>query len=85
MRLGSGIAVAVVQAGSCSSNAAPSPGTSICSGCSPNNSNKTVTQTWSCLEDPRQSTAMPLVMITRVTYRGGLRPRLGVGDVFPGA
>ena len=33
--LGSGIAVAVVQAGSCSFYSAPSPGTSICCGCSP--------------------------------------------------
>ena len=30
MRLGSGVAVAVVQAGSCSSNSTPSLGTSIC-------------------------------------------------------
>ena len=30
MRLGSGVAVAVAQAGSCSSDSTPSPGTSIC-------------------------------------------------------
>ena len=33
-RLGSGIAVAVAKAGSCSSNLTPSLGTSICCGCS---------------------------------------------------
>ena len=34
MQLGSRVAVAVVQAGSCSSNLTPSPGTSICGRCS---------------------------------------------------
>ena len=33
MQLGSGVAVAMVQAGSCSSNSTPSPGTSTCHGC----------------------------------------------------
>ena len=36
MRLGSRVAVAVVEAGSCISYSTPSPGTSICRGCSPN-------------------------------------------------
>ena len=36
-QLGSGIALVVVEAGSCSSNSAPRLGTSICSGCSPKN------------------------------------------------
>ena len=35
MRLGSGVAVAVVWAGSYSSDSAPSLGTSICHGCDP--------------------------------------------------
>ena len=35
MWLGSGIAVAVVQASSCSSNSIPSLGTSICCACGP--------------------------------------------------
>ena len=35
MWLGSGIAVAVVQAGNCNSDSTPSLGTSICLGCSP--------------------------------------------------
>ena len=35
MKLGSGVAVAVVEAGSCSSDWTPSLGTSICFGCSP--------------------------------------------------
>ena len=34
-RLGSGMAVAVVEASSCSSGLTPSLGTSICSGCGP--------------------------------------------------
>ena len=41
-RLRSGVAVAVVQAGSCSSsNLTPSLGTSICCGCSPKKKKKT--------------------------------------------
>jgi len=34
MWLGSGVAVAVVQTGSCSSSLTPTPGTSICHRCS---------------------------------------------------
>ena len=37
MWLGSSVAVAVVQAGSCSSNSTPSLGTSICCGCGSKN------------------------------------------------
>ena len=40
MRLGSRVAVAVVEAGSCISYSTPSPGTSICRGCSPNRKKK---------------------------------------------
>ena len=40
MRLGSCIAVAVAQAGSCSSNSTPSLGTSICHQCSPKTKTK---------------------------------------------
>uniref|UniRef100_A0A8C3WX78 Uncharacterized protein n=1 Tax=Catagonus wagneri TaxID=51154 RepID=A0A8C3WX78_9CETA len=40
MRLGSGVAVAVVQAGSCSSDSTPSQGTSICCGYNPKNTKK---------------------------------------------
>uniref|UniRef100_A0A8D0WRM8 FAM13A-like domain-containing protein n=1 Tax=Sus scrofa TaxID=9823 RepID=A0A8D0WRM8_PIG len=40
IRLGSGVAVAVVEAGSCSSNSAPSLGTSIYSGCGPKKKKK---------------------------------------------
>ena len=39
-RLGSGVAVAVVEAGSYSSDWTPSLGTSICRGCSPKKQNK---------------------------------------------
>ena len=39
-RLGSGVAVAVVEAGSCSSDSAPSLGTSICCGSGPKEQNK---------------------------------------------
>ena len=42
MWLGSGVAVAVVQASSCSSNLTPSLGTSICHGCSPKKENKKI-------------------------------------------
>ena len=38
-QLGSGVAVAVVGAGSCSSNSTPSLGTSICHGCGPKKTN----------------------------------------------
>ena len=41
-RLGSGIAAAVVQAGSCSSDLTPSLGTSICRGCGPKKTKKKV-------------------------------------------
>ena len=41
MRLGSCVAVAVVQAGSCSSDSTPSLGTSICHQCGPRKKNKT--------------------------------------------
>ena len=40
MRLGSGIAVAVVEAGSCISDLTPSLGISICHGCSPKKEKK---------------------------------------------
>ena len=40
MRLGSGVAVAVVKAGSCGSNSTPSPGTSICCRCDPGKKEK---------------------------------------------
>ena len=40
MRLGSGIAVAVVQAGSCGSDSAPSLETSICHWCGPKETKK---------------------------------------------
>ena len=40
MQLGSGIVMAVVQAGSCSSNSTFSLGTSICCGCSPKTNKK---------------------------------------------
>jgi len=40
MRLGSSVAVAVVQAGSCSSDSTPSLGTSICCGCGPEKKKK---------------------------------------------
>ena len=39
-QLGSGVAVAVVEAGSCSSDWTPSLGTSICPMCSPKKQNK---------------------------------------------
>ena len=39
-RLASCVAVAVVWAGSCSSNSAPSLGTSICHGCGPKKTKK---------------------------------------------
>ena len=39
-RLGSGVAVAVVSAGSCSSNSAPRLGTSICHRCGPKKTKK---------------------------------------------
>ena len=42
---GSGVAVAVVQAGSCSSDSTPSLGTSICLGCGPKKQKQTHTQT----------------------------------------
>ena len=35
MRLGSGVAVAVVEAGCCSSDSTPNLGTSVCLGCGP--------------------------------------------------
>ena len=41
MWLGSRIAVAVAQAGSYSSDLTPSPGTSVCHGCSPRKGQKT--------------------------------------------
>ena len=40
MRLGSCIALTVVEAGSCSSYLTPSQGTSICRGCSPKSKKK---------------------------------------------
>ena len=40
MRLGSHVAVAVVLAGSCSSNLTPSLGTSMCHGCGPKKEKK---------------------------------------------
>ena len=40
MQLGSRIAVALAQAGSYNSDSTPSLGTSICPGCSPENTNK---------------------------------------------
>jgi len=40
MQLGSGVAVAVAQAGSCSSDLTPSLGTSICHGCGPKKTEK---------------------------------------------
>ena len=40
MRLGSGVIVAVMQAGSCSSDLTPRLGTSICRGCGPKKSKK---------------------------------------------
>ena len=38
--LGSGVAVAVMQAGSCSSHSTPSLGTSVCHGCGPKKQRK---------------------------------------------
>ena len=40
MRLESGVAVAVAQAGSCGFNETPSRGTSICHGCGPKKQNR---------------------------------------------
>ena len=45
MQLGSGIAVAVVQAGSYSSSLTPSLGTSICCGCVPKKTKNKTKQT----------------------------------------
>ena len=67
MRLGSGVAVAVVQAGSCSSDLTPTLGTSICRRCGP-------------LETPKKQTLRSQVRVTNQIQRWEKRYQVNVFD-----
>ena len=81
MRLGSRVAVAVMYAGSCSSNSIPSLGTSICQGRGPRKGKKTTTTKKKKKEKEKPDTVCLQVMLMSMLNRS-FAPGNGLALIF---